>query len=526
MSRIEAYFDTSVFQPRIETTVLDGLWNDDGEGWLICGDFWGIQKFIFEGLSSKNAAKVLRAKSAFVELFTEYIARYICHTVGIGEEHIISQNAGKFEILSPKKADIGKIQEALDRYFMEKFYGMSGMSLCMVETSSRAFGSEEAYRALRDEVSEAVEVSKFVKFSLPKRDPLMEEYDTDIDNQSLCRVCNIRKIVYTNDESCDVCHGFTMLGKLLAIDSLQEVVSEKEVGIERSYFDGFTASLALDERIKSYIQYEYDESANQRIPVSFETLAKASCGGDKKQGVKTLAVLKADADHMGRFIRESNVTAGFENFDGFSKGMDAFFSLHIAARMREKYPNTYTVFGGGDDLFIVGAWDEVLALAREVHESFGTYVKGELSLSMGIALAKPSTPISYLAEHTEHLLEDAKGIDEQKDALSMFGETVKWKDYIACYELLLPALESQHQVTELKTAWLYRVLELADMGKRVKYDGSITDTIWRSKLNYTIRRNVERTTDGFISALNTAIERYPKETKLVLTEFIYKRRKM
>lgn len=526
MSRVEGYFDTLVFQPRIETTVLDGLWDDDGEGWLICGDFWGIQKFIFEGLSSKNAAKVLRAKSAFVELFTEYIARYVCHTVGIGEEHIISQNAGKFEILSPKKADIERIQERLDRYFIDNFYGMSGMSVCMVKTSSKAVGSEDEYRSLRDDVSEAVEASKFIKFSLPKRDPLMEEYDTDIDNQSLCRVCNIRKIAHAKEESCSICERFTMLGKLLAIDSVQEEVSEKEAGIESSYFDDFTAALALDERIKSYIQYEYDKSANQRIPASFETLAQASCGGDKKQGVKTLAVLKADADHMGRFIRESDVTAGFENFEDFSKGMDAFFSLHIAALMREKYPDTYTVFGGGDDLFIVGAWDEVLALAREVHESFGIYVKGQLSLSMGIALAKPSTPISYLAEHTEHLLEESKRIDDKKDALSMFGETVKWKDYIACHDLLLPALESQHQVTELRTAWLYRVLELADMGKKVKYEGSITDTIWRSKLNYTIRRNVERATDGFVSALNTAIERYPKETKLVLTEFIYKRRKM
>jgi CRISPR-associated protein Csm1 len=226
---------------------------------------------------------------------------------------------------------------------------------------------------------------------------------------------------------------------------------------------------------------------------------------------------------MGRYIKNPKVTKSFEDFDTFSKGLDAFFSLHIAETMRKKFPHTYTVFGGGDDLFIVGAWDEVLALAREVHDRFANYVKHNLSISFSIALAKPSTPIAFMAEHTEELLEEAKAIDEEKDALSMFGETVKWKRYLTCFKELMPQLEKAEEHLELKTAWLYRILELIEMRKQMKTDP--TKSIWKSKLAYTISRNIRDANDTFRSVLDRMIESYPEESKLVLTEFIYKRRK-
>jgi CRISPR-associated protein Csm1 len=56
---------------------ISKLYSDDMH--LISGDFYGIQKFIFDRLATKNASKVLRAKSAFIQIFTEYLARYICH---------------------------------------------------------------------------------------------------------------------------------------------------------------------------------------------------------------------------------------------------------------------------------------------------------------------------------------------------------------------------------------------------------------------------------------------------------------
>ena len=72
----EKYFDKSFYEvTKTSTRNIKNSLQDNMM--LICGDFWGIQKFIFERLSSKNASKVLRAKSAFIQLFTEYLAKYI-----------------------------------------------------------------------------------------------------------------------------------------------------------------------------------------------------------------------------------------------------------------------------------------------------------------------------------------------------------------------------------------------------------------------------------------------------------------
>lgn len=55
---------------------------------------------------------------------------------------------------------------------------------------------------------------------------------------------------------------------------------------------------------------------------------------------------------------------------------------------------------------------------------FKRFVKSkDITISFGIALAKPSKPISYLAHETEHLLEESKDLNG-KDAITLFGETL------------------------------------------------------------------------------------------------------
>ncbi len=83
----------------------------------------------------------------------------------------------------------------------------------------------------------------------------------------------------------------------------------------------------------------------------------------------------------------------------------------------------------------------------------------------------------------------------------------------------------------LNTAFLYRLLELIEMSKRVKYQNDIPSTMWKSKFRYGFNRNVlEKTKNrekaqAILELLSELITHNPKETKMVLSEFIYKRRK-
>jgi len=493
---------------------------------LVSGDFYGIQKFIFDRLSTKNASKVLRAKSAFIQIFTEYLAKYICSEFQISKDSILSMNAGKFEILfEQKEVDLESIQEKIDVYFIKNFYGLSGIMLSMVECKEEDFKSVTKYKALRKKIIDSIEDKKFQKFKLFDENAIdIMEYDTNIDNQTLCKICNIRK-AEEKKESCSICNGFVELGKKLSFSHQDELVSSNKLGID---FDGFVTEIKLDKRLKSYIYFEGN------APADFKILADSSCQ-ISETGIKSLAILKADVDNMGKFLENSDVTNSFKSFDSFSKTMDNFFSIYVPQLMEKEYKHTYTVFAGGDDLFLLGAWDEVLELARTIEREFKSFVKSDdLSISFGIAIAKPSTPISYLAEHTEHLLEEAKGIDNEKevehpkDAISLFRETVKWKNYLEVYSELYKELENFEE--QLNTAFLYRLLELIEMSKRVKYENDIPSTMWKSKFRYSFNRNIlektkaKKEAEAMLELLGGRIEKSPKETKMVVNEFIYRRR--
>jgi len=511
MSKFENYFDEHFIDLKPEVTQMDTLIDENKDYLLIAGDFFGIQKFIFERLSSKNAAKVLRAKSAFIQIFTKYLAKFICHRLDIDEKYILSTNAGKFEILSPNtdREILAQIHKLVDDYFIHDFYGLSGVTLCGVECSGNDFSDTETYRTLRDKIASEIELKKFNKLDLANRDDFVLSYDDDINNNNLCDICNIRKKAKNN---CDICDGFIRLGELL-VKNEESCISSNELGMT---IDGFDTEIVLDTKIKSYILKESDDK-----PADFSKLADNSCY-DLDTGIKSLAVLKADVDSMGTYLRDgSDITGSFENFDLFSKTLDNFFSVYIPRIMRDEYPNSYTVFAGGDDLFLLGAWDEMLELARRIQKDFKVFTKGQLTISFGIAIAKPSHPIGQLANFSEKLLEKAKEIDSDKNAITLFNETAKWENYLSVYTNLSDTFMLLKDSEN--TAFLYRLLELVDMKKRV-LKGDIEATIWKSKLRYSWSRNMTKEDSKILEILGSNIEKYPSETKMFLSEYIYKRR--
>lgn len=499
------YFDTTVYNPVYKKSNINQLLQDKMT--YIAGDFWGIQNFIFDGLTIKNAAKVLRSKSAFVQIYTEILAKYICFALCIDEKYIISNNAGKFEILAPMESvEIKNIQKNVDTYFIKNFFGLSGVSIVSLSLTKDDWTKK--YKNFRDTLAEQMENAKYKKFNLLEQTPILE-YDTHINNQTLCKVCNIRKI---EDENCHTCNTFIKLGKKLTQKQAQDIYAD-ELGI---FFDNFNPKIKLDNRIKSYIpNKEYGE------PLSFSDIANNSCCNDEK-GIKALGVLKADVDSMGNFIKQSDVTQSFENFDEFSKGIDAFFSFYVPKLLREQYRNIYTVFAGGDDLFLVGAWNEIMQFSRVIQKDFKTYInfnKTKLSISFGISVAKPTTPISYLAGHTEELLEASKELDG-KDGLTIWSESVKWKSYIEVHTNLDLIFQDYQN---LETVTIYRFLEFCNMSKNIAND--IKNSMWKSKLNYLFSRNMNMNKDKeLLMVLDKYISQNPSETKIYLSEFVYKRR--
>ena len=94
--------------------------------------------------------------------------------------------------------------------------------------------------------------------------------------------------------------------------------------------------------------------------------------------------------------------------------------------------NATVIYAGGDDLFIVGAWRDIIEFAVDLHRSLEAFSCGTLKISAGIGLFDEKYPISYIASQTG-ALEDASKALEGKNAVTLFsekGHTYHWDEFV------------------------------------------------------------------------------------------------
>lgn len=510
----------------------------------IAGDFFGIQKFIFDSVPAAKASKILRAKSAFVQILVRVIALDIVRKLGLSSGSIISTHAGKFEILgindNATKERLAAIQKELDEFFVGRFFGETGVGLSFVECSMGDFVTKGRYKeSLRKKLADAVEAKKYSKFDLQNRDSVLN-YDDGLDNQNLCPLCGKRKKI--DDEACEVCGAFVRIGEKLAKANYMKITTDSSHGglhIYGDYYIQFEESdsvfvdknsdivvfdIANDAEFRGYAKWElasYVRKDEKKAVLTFEDLAENSCGGrESKEGIKAIMSLKGDVDGMGAFLSDSKneLSNSFARYNFFARMMDCFFSVYASDMMKGR--NIYTVFAGGDDIFILGAWDEVIEFAKELRAEFMRFAEGSnLTISMGLVLTKPNKPINFVAHMAEEGLDEAKSLSG-KDAVTIFGETVKWDDYLDDGGLIEALMSLGDE--KLNTALLYRLLEFVNMSKNIKDD--IKNALWKSKLRYSHYRNIGDKHEELLKILDRMIEKYPSETKVFLSELVYKRR--
>ena len=97
--------------------------------------------------------------------------------------------------------------------------------------------------------------------------------------------------------------------------------------------------------------------------------------------------------------------------------------------------NIAVVYSGGDDVFLIGAWNDVIDVALELQEAFRRFTGGKLHFSAGIGLFSPSFPIHRMAVETGELEDSAKGVEwknpetmilEKKNGICLFEENISY----------------------------------------------------------------------------------------------------
>jgi len=179
---------------------------------------------------------------------------------------------------------------------------------------------------------------------------------------------------------------------------------------------------------------------------TFAGLASSSCGAD------LIGALRMDVDNMGNMFKN---IGSLSELSVKSRMLNLFFKVYLneicAANLgegdkptdivvknyQEKNPdgtnkgrNVSVVYAGGDDLFILGAWDETAELAFDIQRCFARFtggvidseknvITGGCGISGGFTLHQPKYPLYQMAQKSgeaEHVAKNETG-QKKKDGL-------------------------------------------------------------------------------------------------------------
>jgi CRISPR-associated protein Csm1 len=173
--------------------------------------------------------------------------------------------------------------------------------------------------------------------------------------------------------------------------------------------------------------------------------------GRQAVGIKRVGVLRMDVDDLGRAAVEGLEPQTMARVSTFSQFLELFFagwlneicediqaSDELLPEDVERHPTDilYIIYSGGDDLFVVGAWDRLPLLSERIHHDFAAFTGHNpvLHISAGLTLEQRKFPLYRAAERAHDALDGGAKIYSRpeggsKDAIAYLGQVFPWEDF-------------------------------------------------------------------------------------------------
>jgi CRISPR-associated protein Csm1 len=527
---------------------------------LVGGDFSGVQKFIYT-ISSKGALKTLRARSFFLELLTEHVITEILNRMGLPRTNIIYSGGGRFYLLAPNtpvcRGILEEVSWQINNYLFSSYHGELYLALEKVKFAGDAFipdtGSGSDIAELWEELRKRLNIKKSRKF--------LEQIEEDSDNfwtpanpaKKTCAVCHsdtsapipLRKVEEGDEpiEVCSLCKHLFELGDELPHTKYIVACQDKPQGVDSLQIeDTYYALCSSEDQLKSlnaettYVINSWSmedyllpgavqlftgnyTARQDRSYKGFDQMAREAAGADK------IGILRMDVDNLGQIFTRGLPERGrtFSRLSTLSRSLTHFFKYHINDICSDQvsnfdslrlYPtkggrNVTVVYAGGDDLFLVGSWDQVTETAFDVNQCFREFTgrNPDITISGGVVVQDPKYPLYKLAELAGDAEEKAK--DNGKDSIALFY--VPAPDFTHDEKPLFTGIfkwdEADGLLKQILLPAAKDLSEIKDSPKQLKFDfsksfmhrlGAVAD-IWRRegklylpRLAYVLAREGER----------------------------------
>jgi len=446
---------------------------------LFSCDISGVQQFIYT-ISSKGALKGLRSRSFYLELLLENLVDEILSASSLYRSNLLYTGGGHAYILLPNTYEaIQKAGEAvrntnsrLMEVFGARLFIAYGLQECSANELMSKTDDPEDYSNIFRSLAAQVSMRKLQRYSAADLRQLNHS-DTDKEGRE-CRVCGVSSGLEERQEGtiCHNCAAFTDISPILIKPDSVFVVSREEIkGTSLPLFSAQGEDLKFSalkvEEVKEILKKDNDKVlriySKNTYRTGFSLATKLWLGdyalsnqdGDIKtfaelaessRGIGRIGVLRADVDNMGAafvsgFVRENAAENKYRYITlsrtaTLSRSLSIFFKYYLNELLANGefnllapagQRNIVVVYAGGDDLFLVGAWNEVLCAAIDIRRAFSSYTGNTLTISAGFALFEPGYPIARMAAETAELENSAKHNQHQggtKNSISLLGMEV------------------------------------------------------------------------------------------------------
>lgn len=472
---------------------------------LVSLDFSGIQDFIYN-ISGEKALKSLRARSFYLEFMLESIADDILDKLELSRANLIYTGGGHaYFILAnteKTKKTIDEFEHDLKDWFIKKFKTDLSIVIASQEcTSNELMNKNETYKDIWRNVSVKLSKKKLSKYSY---DDIVKLNNTISYGERECKEC-LRSDLDLADGRCPICEGLINISSSLKDKNKKYIILsntgdlEMPSGLNISVTSSIQDIEKLNENgeIRIYTKNEPNigENVYKNIWMADYSNEKGAGIADyvkRDIGIKRLGVLRADIDDLGKtFIKGiDNKFNSLSRTATLSRNLAMFFKYEINSLLKENDYDITVIYSGGDDLFLIGAWDDVLDASILIKNKFKEYTQDRLTISAGFNLFHAKYPISKMANEVGELEKKAK-LNAEKNSIALFNDRVfKWDVFEKqIKEEMLDVIRRTFNTSEdYGKGLIYKIIELLRVGKNNYYEELDLEPINLARLAYLLTR--------------------------------------
>ncbi len=498
--------------------------NEENQFLLIGADVSGIQKYIYS-ISSKYAAKSLKGRSFYLRILTDAIVRYILKELNLFQANVVYNSGGGFYIIAPNTAFVREHLKETVKIIEQKLFDTHDTSLYVAIDSVELSDKDLTQQNLSDKWTELFNKrdkkknSKFAdlisanydKFFNPAQKVALEQdaiSGDEIKEQSIeledeketapkkKRISSLSDLQIQMGKKLKDCDVLVVSEEELTYwNNIKEVFKIQPIGLGLYYYLLSQKDLEkADEKLKasadkvSVISLNGDDlncefmrlkgvnniyglefyGGNQTDNSRFEKLITANL--NDSDSFKRLGILRMDVDNLGTIFQEGLKNPTLSRYSALSRSFDYFFCGYLNKIQQDISPdNSFIIYSGGDDVFIVADWKHAIEIAKQIHKDFKDFAcqNPDFTISGGISITDPKYPIMKAASDSadeesnakKHVFGEGKF---EKNSISFMNFPINWDEEFPIIEKLKETLCG---MTDLPSSFRQKVLQFWAMAE-------------------------------------------------------------